>query len=77
MSRDLSLTTDNSRPQILIYHTHSQEAFIDSVEGDVNDTIVGVGNRLTEILTDTYGYNVIHHTQVYDMIDGVKQAAGE
>ena len=70
MSRDLSLTTDNSRPQILIYHTHSQEAFIDSVEGDVNDTIVGVGNRLTEILTDTYGYNVIHHTQVYDMIDG-------
>lgn len=70
MSRDLSLTTDNSKPQILIYHTHSQEAFIDSVEGDVNDTIVGVGNRLTEILTDTYGYNVIHHTQVYDMIDG-------
>lgn len=70
MSRNLSLTTDNSKPQILIYHTHSQEAFIDSVEGDVNDTIVGVGNRLTEILTDTYGYNVIHHTQVYDMIDG-------
>lgn len=70
MSRDLSLTADNSKPQILIYHTHSQEAFIDSVEGDVNDTIVGVGNRLTEILTDTYGYNVIHHTQVYDMIDG-------
>lgn len=71
MDKDLKLTTDASQPQILIYHTHSQEAFIDSAEGDVNDTIVGIGNRLTEILTDTYGYNVIHHTEVYDLIDGV------
>lgn len=70
MSKDLKMTADNSAPQILIYHTHSQEAFIDSVEGDVSMTIVGVGERLAEILRDTYGYNVIHHTAVYDMIDG-------
>ena len=70
MSKDLKMTSDNSAPQILIYHTHSQEAFVDSVEGDVNDTVVGVGNYLTEILTNVYGYNVIHHTKVYDMIDG-------
>ena len=36
----------------------------------MSTTIVGVGDRLTEILRDTYGFNVIHHTQVYDMIDG-------
>lgn len=70
MSKDLKLTTDSSVPQILIYHTHSQEAFIDSVEGDVDDTIVGVGKYLTKILTETYGFHVIHHTAVYDMIDG-------
>lgn len=71
MSKDLKLTGDSSKPQILIYHTHSQEAFIDSKEGDVNDTIVGVGNYLTELLEDTYGYHVIHHTEVYDLVDGV------
>ena len=70
MSKDMKMTSDNSAPQILIYHTHSQEAFVDSVEGDVSTTIVGVGERLTEILRDTYGFNVIHHTVVYDMIDG-------
>lgn len=70
MSKDMKLSSDSSKPQILIYHTHSQEAFADSVEGDVSTTIVGVGDRLTEILRDTYGFNVIHHTQVYDMIDG-------
>lgn len=32
--------------------------------------IVGVGKYLTKILTETYGFHVIHHTAVYDMIDG-------
>lgn len=70
LSDDMTMKQDNSKPQILIYHTHSQEAFVDSVEGDVNTTIVGVGERLAQILRDTYDYNVIHHTAVYDMIDG-------
>jgi len=69
-SRDMKLESDSSAPQILIYHTHSQEAFIDSIEGDESTTIMGVGDRLTEILQDAYGYNVIHHRKVYDMIDG-------
>lgn len=71
LSKDLSIQGDNSQPQILIYHTHSQEAFCDSRPGEVGDTIVGVGNYLTQILTEQYGYNVIHHTGVYDMTDGV------
>lgn len=68
--RELSIQKDSSVPQILIYHTHSQEAFADSVEGEVSTTIVGVGARLKEILEEIYGYNVIHHTAVYDMVEG-------
>ena len=58
---------EGTEPQILIYHTHSQEAFADSTAGDVNTGIVGVGERLTQILTDQYGYSVLHHTGQYDV----------
>jgi len=69
--KDLSITVDNSVPQILIYHSHSQEAFIDSVPGDPSTSIVGVGAYLTKLLREQYGYNVIHDTGVYDLVDGV------
>ena len=68
--QDLRIKKDASVPQILIY-THSQEAFADSEEGNISDTIVGMGNYLTELLENKYGYNVIHNTSVFDMIDGV------
>ena len=68
LARDMTLVKDDTAgPQILIYHTHSQEAFADSVPGDRNSSIVGVGERLTRILTDTYGYQVMHHTGEYDV----------
>ena len=70
LGMDMTMKQDNSAPQILIYHTHSQEGFVDSVPGDNSTTIVGVGEYLTQILRDTYGYNVIHNTNVYDFIDG-------
>ncbi len=71
LSKDMTLKQDASMPQILIYHTHSQEAFADSVEGDESTTIVGIGDYLTEILTEEYGYNVIHERGVFDLVDGV------
>lgn len=71
LQKDLRLARDPSVPQILIYHTHSQEAFADSEEGNVEDTIVGMGEILAEELRDTYGYNVIHDTGIYDLVDGV------
>ena len=70
MEKDLTINTDTDGPQILIYHTHSQEAFVDSRPGDLRDTVIGVGERLKEILTEQYGFEVLHHTKVYDMIDG-------
>lgn len=71
MAMDMKLKGDNQAPQILIYHTHGQEAFVDSVEGDVSTTIVGVGDYLTKLLTEQYGYNVIHITESFDYVNGV------
>lgn len=70
LDMDLSMKGDNSKPQILIFHTHSQEGFADSVEGNPETTIVGVGEYLAKLLREQYGYHVIHDTSVYDLIDG-------
>lgn len=71
MSRDMTLKQDNSKPQILIYHTHGQEGFTDSVEGDASTRIIGVGEYLTQLLRERYGYNVIHVTDSFDYVNGV------
>lgn len=71
LAMDMTMEKNSSVPQILIYHTHSQEGFADSVEGDESTSIVGVGDYLTQILTEKYGYNVIHERGVFDLVDGV------
>lgn len=70
LGKDMTIKTPNDKPQILIYHTHSQEAFIDSREGVIEDTVVGIGDLLAKILSEKYGYNVIHDRGVYDLVDG-------
>lgn len=70
LGKDMKLKGDNSAPQILIFHTHSQEAFADSIPGDASTTIVGVGEYLAKLLTEKYNFNVIHNTTTYDLIDG-------
>lgn len=65
--RDMTLDKNAEGPQILIYHTHSQEAFSDSLPGDSETSIVGVGERLAQILRQRYGYTVLHHTGSYDV----------
>lgn len=70
LEEDMSIKQDSSVPQILIYHTHSQETFSDSREGETEDTIVGVGNYLTDILEKNYGYKVIHVTDAFDIMGG-------
>lgn len=66
-----NMKLDGSKgPKVLIYHTHSQEGFADSVPGDPGTTILGMGTYLTELLNDTYGIETIHHEGVYDLVDG-------
>lgn len=66
LSRSMKLTHGADAPQILIYHTHSQERFVDSVPGDASTSIVGVGEYLTQLLGG-YGFHVLHHTGEYDV----------
>lgn len=69
LKKDCSLQQDTDKPQILIYHTHSSESFVDS-DGTKNDTVVGVGAVLAEYLKEDYGFNVIHDETCYDIING-------
>ena len=70
IDKDLSIEKDKDKPQILIFHTHSQETFADSIEGDDTTSILGVGDYLSQLLSEKYGYNVIHDRSVYDYVDG-------
>lgn len=70
LNADFTITKENA-PQILIYHTHgASESFEGSKSGVSEEGIIGVGDYLTEVLEDTYGYKVYHDRTPYDMIDG-------
>lgn len=69
LSKDMRLEQDSSVPQILIYHTHSQETYADYGPENTDANIVGAGNYLTEYLRQK-GWNVIHDTSTYDIKSG-------
>lgn len=69
LSRDMHIDNNSEGPKILIFHTHSQETFADSVAGDSSTAIVGMGEYLTEKLNEK-GIETLHHAGVYDLIDG-------
>lgn len=66
LETDCTIDTTTEGPQILLYHTHSQETFADSVPGDVSTSIVGAGEILASLLEE-YGYKVLHHKGEYDV----------
>lgn len=70
MESDQSIDLKKDGPKILIYHTHSQESFVDSRSGEKSDTIVGVGDELVRLLEDEYGIEAIHLRDEFDVING-------
>jgi stage II sporulation protein P len=68
---DMSVDLSGDDYKVLIYHTHGSEAFADSSTGEVSDTVIGVGDELTRILSEDYGVKVYHNRNIYDTIDGV------
>lgn len=70
LKKNMKIHEKEKGPKILIYHTHSQEAFVDSKAADPSTTIVGMGAYLTELLNEKYGIETIHHQGVYDLING-------
>jgi len=69
LGKDMKLQQGNENVQILIYHTHSQEGYQNSVPGDTSTGVVGVAEYLTKLLRENYGFNVMHHTGEYDVED--------
>ncbi len=69
LGRSMKIDTSTGGPKVLIFHTHSQEEFIDSTPGDTSTSIVGVGEYLTKLLNEK-GIETIHDTGVYDIING-------
>jgi stage II sporulation protein P len=68
---NLSEVKDISQPQVLIFHTHGgSEYFIDSDTSDINEGIIGAGEELKYMLEQKYGIRAIHHSAIYDMVDG-------
>ena len=69
LETDLTLKQNVDGPQVLIYHTHSQEAYADSIEGDAYTSVVALGDYLGTLLSEQYGIQVLHHMGEYDVID--------
>ncbi|MCL2362324.1 MAG: stage II sporulation protein P [Defluviitaleaceae bacterium] len=72
---DLRIDTTVTGPQVLIFHTHSLERFVDSNPLNPMDSVVGVGRHLAELLSN-YGIEVLHYTAQFDVVDGRPQRRG-
>lgn len=63
---------DNSKPEVLIYHTHTSENYDANNPDSLNEetNVVGVGDVLENELINNYGISVIHdktnHCQMYN-----------
>ena len=73
---DLKTDLSGREPKVLVFHTHSQEAFADSRPCALEDTIVGVGQKLCEILVDKYQISVVHDVGQYDWVNGEEVREG-
>ncbi|MDO4326823.1 MAG: stage II sporulation protein P [bacterium] len=69
LEKDFSIEKQEGEPQILIYHSHSQELYLEEGAGEDGASVVAVGKILTENL-ENRGYSVYHDTTVYDLRDG-------
>lgn len=67
ISYDTHIKKNENKPQILIYHTHSQERYKSSDDKVRQGSVVDVGDELCRILHNQYGYNVIHSKEQYDL----------
>ena len=74
MSHDLRLTPGVEGPQILIFHTHSNEMFADS--RDRSQGIMAAGARLAHVLEHRHGIRALHVTESFDIVNGESHIIG-
>ena len=68
LGTDVTLSDNTEGPQVLIYHTHSQEGYVGWEEGDASSSVLAIGDYLEELLTEM-GFRVLHHKGEYDVGD--------
>lgn len=66
----LKKNLDNSKPEILIYHTHTTESYgaYGQDNLDPSKNVCAVGDELTKTLSNDYGISVIHDTTVHNAV---------
>lgn len=69
LGKNMKIDQETGGPKVLIFHTHSQENFVDSDPDDPSTGIVGIGEYLTELL-NAKGLETLHDSGVYDIING-------
>ena len=69
LGRSMKINKKEDGPKVLIFHTHSQEEFVDSIPGDPATSNLGIGEDLTELLNKR-GLKAIHDPGVYALING-------
>lgn len=68
--QDLSIDFSVQEPKILIYHTHGSESFSDSQGSEKEETIIGVGDVLADLLEQKYHIKTYHDRSFYDTVNG-------
>ena len=76
LAADLTINTNVTGPQVLIFHTHSGEMFIDSDPAQPMTGVMGTGRYLAEILANTHGIETMHYTGRFDFVDGRSMRPG-
>ncbi|SHI38293.1 stage II sporulation protein P [Clostridium cavendishii DSM 21758] len=65
----LKKTLNSAKPEVLIYHSHTTEAYLpakaDSTDNNLN--VVAVGDELEHDLEENYGISVIHDKTIHSL----------
>lgn len=79
MKEPLKFKFDKKKDKVLIYHTHTTESYIQKISQlnaltpsrsrDPKYSVVRVGEELSEILTKSFKFKVVHNTTVHDYPD--------
>jgi len=76
LEADMSIDTTVDGPQVLIFHTHSTEMFIDSNPAYPMTGVMGVGRYLAQILATYHGIETLHYTGRFDIVENRSRIQG-
>ncbi|AGK97064.1 stage II sporulation protein P [Clostridium pasteurianum] len=66
----LKKNLDNSKPEVLIYHSHTTESYGQYGPDNLDPTknVCAVGDELAKELSNNYGISVIHDTTIHNVL---------